>query len=110
MRRNEVRNITATLLSNVWKDVELELSLLTLNTMRKSAKTNDEVRLYICGRSFWVSVQKAILVIFVGIVFAPFNYTLPVALIISPCAITEVSEIPFKYLLFSQIHVLGFQL
>ena len=83
---------------------------MTLNTMRKSAKTNAEVRLDICARSFWVSVQEAILVTFVGIVFAPFSYTLPVALIISPRTITEVSEIPFKYLPFSQIHMLGFQL
>ena len=31
LRHNEVRNITATLLSDVCKDVELEPSLLTLN-------------------------------------------------------------------------------
>ena len=37
--------------------------LLTLNgeqqTMRKTAKTNNEVRLDICARSFWVSGQRA---------------------------------------------------
>ena len=27
-------------------------------TMSKTAKTNDEVRLDICARSFWVSSQK----------------------------------------------------
>ena len=47
MRHNEVREITATLLSDVCKDVELEPSLLSLNgkeqTMRKTAKMNDEV-------------------------------------------------------------------
>ena len=59
MRHNEVRDITATLLSDVFKDVELEPSLLTLNgeeqTMRKTAK----LLLDICARSFWVNGQKA---------------------------------------------------
>ena len=63
LRHNEVRDITATLLSDVCKDVELEPSLLPLNgqqqTMRKTAKTNDEVRVDICARSFWVSGQRA---------------------------------------------------
>ena len=63
LQHNEVRDITAKLLSDVCKDVELEPSLLTLNgeqhTMRKTAKTNDEVRLDICARSFWVSGQRA---------------------------------------------------
>ena len=42
-----MRDKKATLLSDVCKDVELEPSLLTLigeeETMRKTAKTNDEV-------------------------------------------------------------------
>ena len=63
LRHNEVRYITATLLSEVCKDVELEPSLLTLNgeeqIMSKTAKKNYEVRLDICARSFWVSGQKA---------------------------------------------------
>ena len=63
LRYNEVRDITATPLSEVCKDVELEPSLLTLNgekqTMSKAATKNDEVRLDICARSFWVSVHKA---------------------------------------------------
>ena len=46
LRHNEVIDITATILSDVCKDVELESFLLTLNgeeqTMRKTAKTNDE--------------------------------------------------------------------
>ena len=62
MGHNKVRDITATLLSDVCKDIELKPSLLTLNaeeqTMRKTAKTNDEVRLDICARSFQVSGQE----------------------------------------------------
>ena len=54
--------ITAALLSDAYKDVELEPSFLTLNgeeqTMRKTAKTNDKVRLNICAKSFWMSSQK----------------------------------------------------
>ena len=54
LRHNEVRDVTATHLSDVCKDVELEPSLLSLNgeeqTMRKTVKTNDEVRLDICAR------------------------------------------------------------
>ena len=63
LRHNELRDITATLLLDLCKDVELEPSLLTLNeeeqTMRKTAKTNEEIRLDIWARSFWVSGQKA---------------------------------------------------
>ena len=63
MRNNKVRDVTARLLSEVCKDVELEPSLLTLNgkeqTMSNAAKKNDEVRLDLCARSFWVSGQKA---------------------------------------------------
>ena len=48
MQQNEVRDITATLLPDICKDVELEPSLLKLNgkekMMRKRAKMNDEVR------------------------------------------------------------------
>ena len=43
--------------------MELAISFFTLNgdeqTMRKIAKTNDEVRLDICAKSFWVIGQKA---------------------------------------------------
>ena len=58
LRHNKGRDITPTLLSDVCKYVELEPSLLTLvgeQTMCKTAKTNDEVRLDICAKSFWVS-------------------------------------------------------
>ena len=45
LRNNEVRDVTARLLSEVCKDVELELSLLILNgkeqTMSNAAKKND---------------------------------------------------------------------
>ena len=47
LRHNEVRDIVATVLSDVYKDVKLEPSLLTLNgdkqTMRKTGKTNNEL-------------------------------------------------------------------
>ena len=63
LRHNEVRDITATFLSEVCKDVELEPPLLTLNgekqTMSKIVKKSDEVRLDICARSFWFTDQKA---------------------------------------------------
>ena len=63
LRHNQVGDITATHLSEVCKDIELEPSLLTLNgeeqTMSKIAKRNDEVRLDICASSFWMSDQKA---------------------------------------------------
>ena len=63
LRRKEVRVIAATFLSVVFIDVKLEPSLLALNgkeqTLRKTVKTSDEVRLDICARSFWVSGQKA---------------------------------------------------
>ena len=62
MQEGRIRYIT--LLSEVCKDVKLNPSLLTLNgeeqkTMTKTAKKNDEVRLDICARSFWVSGHKA---------------------------------------------------
>ena len=55
-------DITASLLSDIYKDVKLQASLLTLNgeeqTISKTAKKIDEVQLDICARSFWVSGQK----------------------------------------------------
>ena len=63
LRHNKLSDITATLLSDICKDVESEAFLLTLNeeeqAMRKTAKRNDEVRLDICYSSFWVSGQRA---------------------------------------------------
>ena len=55
-RHNKVRDITAAILSDIHKDVKLQASLLTLNgeeqTISKTAKKIDEVRLEICARSF----------------------------------------------------------
>ena len=55
-RHNKVRDITATLLSDIYKVVKLQASLLTLNgeeqTISKTVKKIDEVRLDICARSF----------------------------------------------------------
>ena len=56
IRHNEIRDITAKLLSELCKDVAVEPSLLKLNgeqeTMRRTAKNNDDVRLDI---SEWVN-------------------------------------------------------
>ena len=53
---------------------------------------------------------KTVLVRFVGVVFVTFVDALFLAFIISSQTLTEVSAIFYKYLPFSQIHVLGFQL
>ena len=64
LRDNKLRNVTATLLSDVCKDIKLQPSFLTLNreiqTTRKRVKTNDEVQLDICPRGVWVIGQKAL--------------------------------------------------
>ena len=58
-----MRYITATLLLDVCRNIELEPSLLTLDgeeqTMKKAAKKNDDVRCQICARSSWLCGQKA---------------------------------------------------
>ena len=63
LQHNEVRDIKATVLSDVCKYVKLEPSLLKLNgeeqTTNKTAKENDDVQLGICARIFWVIGQKA---------------------------------------------------
>ena len=53
---------------------------------------------------------EAVLVTFVAVVFGFFVDILSIAIIISAHSVTEVSAIFFKYLLFSQIYVLEFQL
>ena len=53
---------------------------------------------------------KAALVTFVAIVFAFLVDALSINIIITSHSVTEVSAILFKYLLFSETHVLGFQL
>ena len=53
---------------------------------------------------------EAVLVTFVAIVFVIFVAIVSITIRISSHSVTEVPAILFKYLLFSQIHVLGFQL
>ena len=55
-------------------------------------------------------VIEAVLVTFVVIVFVFFIDKLFITIIISSHFVNEVSATPFKYFLFSQIHVIGFQL
>ena len=49
------------------------------------------------------------LVTFIAIVFVIFVDTISIAVIISSHSINEVSVILFRYLLFPQMHVPGFQ-
>ena len=55
---NEIEDITAKLISEVWKDVRIGLSLLKLNgeekTEQRTAKKNNKVRLDFNARGFWV--------------------------------------------------------
>ena len=51
---------------------------------------------------------EALLVTIVATVFVIFVDKISITIIISSHSVTEVSATPFKYLLFSQIHVLGF--
>ena len=53
LRHNEVRDITGTLLSDVCKDVELELSFFIKEQAMRN-KVLDEAQRYICDRIFWV--------------------------------------------------------
>ena len=57
-----------------------------------------------------VTFADIVFVIFVGIVIVTFAGTLSMAFIVSSHTLTKVSAILFKCLLFSQIHMLGFQL
>ena len=59
--------------------------------------------------SLWQFIE-AVPVIVVAIVFVIFVDAISIAAIISPHLTTEVTAIIFKYLLFSQIHVLVFEL
>ena len=63
LRHNEVRDITATLLSEVCKDVEVQPSLIKLQgeeqRLINTAKTQDDVRLDFCGRGIWIRGQRA---------------------------------------------------
>ena len=53
---------------------------------------------------------KAVLKAFVDIIFVFFVDILSIPIIISSHFVNEVTVTLFKYLLFSQIHVLGFQI
>ena len=62
MRHNELRDLTAELLSEVCKDVALEPKLIPLtgeNLKFKSANVEDESRLDVSARSFWSRSSKA---------------------------------------------------
>ena len=62
LRHNKVKDKIITLFSDVCKDIELEPFLLLSNgeqkAMRKTAKTNDDVRADIYARSFQVGGQR----------------------------------------------------
>ena len=63
LRHNEGRDITATLLPEVCKDVEVEPSLIKLQgeeqRLNNTAKTQHGVRLDFRGRGFWIRGQRA---------------------------------------------------
>ena len=52
MRPNEVRYVIATLSSDVWKDVELEPSLLTLNGEEQTMRVKQLRRVMRCDLTF----------------------------------------------------------
>lgn len=58
LQQNEIRDIAAKLLTEVYKDLRVEPSLLELNgeeeTMRRKAKNNNKVRLDVSARRIWV--------------------------------------------------------
>ena len=56
LRCNEVRNVTAQLLSEVCKDVKIEPTLIQLNgenLEERTANTSDEARLDVSALGFW---------------------------------------------------------
>ena len=59
LRHNLVRTITSSLLSEVCKDVRVELQLqpLTGESFATSTATGNEVRLDVCARGFWQAGQ-----------------------------------------------------
>ena len=63
LSHDRIRDITAKLLSGLCKDVRAEPSLLKLNgedgITRRATKRNDEVRLDVSTRRFWVNGQTA---------------------------------------------------
>ena len=66
LRHNEVRDITASVLNEVCKDVELEPLLIPLNRetfKNKSSITGNEARLDISANGFWIIVRKLFLIL-----------------------------------------------
>ena len=61
LRHNHLRNITATLLKEVCKDIRVEPQLqeLTGEILHPSTITGNEARLDICARGFWQAGQMA---------------------------------------------------
>ena len=62
LRHNEIRDITASLLSEVCKDVRREPSLIKLTGEvfnETTAKKNDEARLDVSALGFWIPGQRA---------------------------------------------------
>ena len=62
IRRNDLRELTANLLSNVCNDVEIELKLLPVageNFSSRTVNTCTEARLDIRSSGFWVRGQQA---------------------------------------------------
>ena len=62
IRHNDLRDLTANLLSNVCNDVEIEPKLLPVtgeNFSNRTANTRTEARLDIRSRGFWVRGQQA---------------------------------------------------
>ena len=62
IRHNDLRGLTANLLSNVCNDVEIEPKLLPVtggNLSNRAANTRTEARLDIRSRGFWVRGQQA---------------------------------------------------
>ena len=61
LRHNRLRDTTASLLSEVCKDVEVEPTLykLTWEELPTQANSPDEARVDFSARGFWISGQKA---------------------------------------------------
>ena len=64
MRHNDLRDLTANMLSEVCKDIEVKPKLAPLTGEQldsRTAKTTNEARLYIRGREVWERGQQALL-------------------------------------------------
>ena len=62
LRQNHIRNTTANLLTEVWKDFRVEPQLQPLSDEKFSEKTSNklgQVRVDISARGFWLTGQVA---------------------------------------------------